>query len=167
MSMDHFRLFPDDTDPLLRYKADAERRERELAAEREREEQRTESREATLLRAEVEALRSELQQLRDEIDARRQDDLKNLADVTSSVADVIERLPDWIESVAKKSHIELRALIAERFGELLGQINAIMPDARSRAAKGESFEFANERQERDDDAITELPNPLARRRAIN
>jgi hypothetical protein len=37
MSMDHFRLFPDDTDPLLRYKADAERREQEAAAKRERE----------------------------------------------------------------------------------------------------------------------------------
>jgi hypothetical protein len=30
-----------------------------------------------------------------------------------------------------------------------------------------AFRFANERQERDDDAITELPNPLARTRTIN
>ena len=52
----HRILFPDDPDPLERWRADNERRERELAAEREREEreQRTELREATLLRAEVE-----------------------------------------------------------------------------------------------------------------
>jgi vacuolar-type H+-ATPase subunit I/STV1 len=122
MSIHHRQLFPDDPDPLLKWKAEAEARELELAAERSREEhaqQRTGS--VVLLRAEVQTLRSELQQLRD----RRQDDLKNLADVTSSVADVIERLPDWIETAAKKSHNELRALIAERFAELIGRIRAL------------------------------------------
>jgi hypothetical protein len=62
-SMDHLRLFPDDPDPLLRYKAEAEQREAELAAARKREEraeQRAESRQVTLLRTEVERLRSEI-----------------------------------------------------------------------------------------------------------
>jgi hypothetical protein len=55
-------------------------------------------------------------------------------------------------------------LIAERFGELLGQISAIMPDARSRA---KDFKFANERSDERDEELVELPNPFRPGRAIN
>ena len=55
--------------------------------------------------------------------------------------------------------------VAERFGELMGRLAAIDP-ALARAKASEPFKFAKER-ERDDDAIMELPNPLAPRRAIN
>jgi hypothetical protein len=142
----------------LKWKADAEECEREQHAQ-----QRTGS--VALLHAEVESLRSELQQLRDEMDARRENDIKNLADVANSVADVIDRLPDWIDTVAKKSHGELRALIAERFGELIGLIRAL-DGSEARAARGEPFKFASEKANKSCDVV-ELPNPLPSRRVIN
>jgi hypothetical protein len=51
---------------------------------------------------------------------------------------------------------ELRAVIAQRFGELSGRLNGtIGPDARARA-KGE-FRFANDKRATGDDDVIDLP----------
>jgi hypothetical protein len=160
MSMDHFRLFPDDTDPLLRYKADAEERERELAAERrreEREQQRAESRNVALLRREIEDVRAEIQMRQDVV----------LDACGQCVGEYSNKIFDRVEGMIQSLQRELFALVERRFAETQAAIERTKADVLSGAKreKGE-FRFASEKGAEGDDEPVELPNPLPRR-AIN
>jgi hypothetical protein len=66
-----------------------------------------------------------------------------------------------------KSDIKLRTLVVEKFGEVVGRLNALDPEkvfAKVRDKAAERFRFASERDPEDD--IPELPNFLPAR-AIN
>jgi hypothetical protein len=145
-------LLPGHEDELTRWRREAAELEERGAKRRSSDQVR-----AATSRAELEQLRGELRQLRAELEVSRQADLKAIADLAKSLADLLDDLPRMIETIASRSHNELRGLIAERFGELVGQIRAIDPTAVKAG-----FRFAGEAN--DDSDV--LPNPL-RRREVN
>jgi hypothetical protein len=151
---DHLRLFPDTADPLLRFKAEAEQREQELAAERKREareERRSKAREVTLLRAEIECLRSELAAVRDECERRRIEGLEVTAEKITELADRIF------------NHI------TGRFAALESQIEkarASVVEAAYGRQPRKDFRFANEKSAEGDGEPLDLP-PLSKARALN
>ncbi len=158
---DRVRLFPDTCDKLTRFQAEAEQREAELAAEREREarvEQRAESRQVTLLRTEIEGLRSEI---------KHQHEV--LLDVCgTALGQHGNKILDHCEGMIQSVQRELFALVEKRFAEVQAGIaqaraDVLAADGKLRP-KGE-FKFANERQERDEPI--DLPNPLRLGRTIN
>ena len=164
-ALDRLKLLGDRADPLTRWQAEAELR---IEAEDERERQRehaavAESEQVQQPRSEIADLRHELATVRAHIAEREQD----LISVADTISGIVDKLPNWvdtaIEARVKRSEAEMCGKIAEKFGELLGRLEALDPTLTR--AKGE-FKFANER-ERDDNEITELPNPLLPRRAIN
>jgi hypothetical protein len=71
------------------------------------------------------------------------------------------KLPNWIETAiesrVKRSEAEICGKIRESFGELMGRISAIDP-TQARAARGEPFRFANEKADRHDEPVIDLPN---------
>jgi hypothetical protein len=155
-SMDHLRLFPDDPDPLLRYKAEAEQREAELAAARkreEREERRAESRQVTLLRAEIENVRAEIEMRQDVV----------LDACGQCVGEYTNKIFDRVEGMIQSLQRELFALVERRFAETQARISLI---AEGRSEPKGEFRFANEKSGDDSDEPVDLPNPLPRR-AIN
>ena len=161
MSMDHFRLFPDDTDPLLRYKADAERRERELAAERKREE-RDERRAG--LRSEIEGLRSELQALRAEMD-RRSD--MHFDVVGQAIGEYLNRIFDHVDGRVKGVEHELYSLIEQRFAALEAKIAQARADVLAADGKPrKDFRFASEKTAEGDGEPLDLP-PCSKARGLN
>src|SRR5207245_2282796 len=108
---------------------------------------------------EIASLRNEVAELRAEADHWREVQRRVLVEIVAEIkAEIVKR----VDQVNSDTRNQLFTLVERRFAELMGRVDAIMPDARSRA-KGE-FKFANER---DEDAITELPNPLPPHRAIN
>ena len=169
-ALDRLKLLGDRADPATRWQAEAEMQaeaERERQAE-ERERHRehaamAESEQVQQPRSEIADLRHELATVRAHIAEREQD----LISVGDTISGIVDKLPNWvdtaIEARVKRSEAEMCGKMSERFGELLGRLKALDPTLAR--AKGE-FQFANER-ERDDNAITELPNPLPPRRAIN
>jgi hypothetical protein len=160
-ALDRLKLLGDRADPLTRWQAEAE-----LQTEAEQRQQRSKDRERSAMAEseQVQALRHEIAALRNHIAEREQANSENMVEIARAVREVVDQIPDWIKAAVRKSDAALRVLIAERFGEALGRIAAIDP-AGARTAKGE-FKFANEREQADN-AITELPNPLPPRRAIN
>ena len=160
-ALDRLKLLGDRADPLTRWQAEAELR---IEAERHREH-------AAMAESEhVQALRHEIADLRHElanVQARLAERDKDFIGIADTISGIVDKLPNWvdtaIEARVKRSEAEMCGKIAEKFGELLGRLEALDPTLTR--AKGE-FKFANER-ERDDNAITELPNPLPPRCAIN
>jgi len=147
-----------------------------LRTEAEQRQRRSEERErhrehAAMAESEhVQALRHEIADLRHElanVQARLAERDKDFIGIADTIVAGLDKVPAWaektIEARVKRSEAEMCGKISERFGELLGRLKAL--DPMLARAKGE-FQFANER-ERDDNAITELPNPLPPRRAIN
>src|SRR6266496_1514147 len=112
----HLSLFPDSDDVLLRYQADDERRQQELAAARERaaRRERGELREANL-RGEVAELRAEIAALPKMLNERSD----ALLDITGEVVgDTVRKIYDHIDGRVQATQRELFALVEKRFAEL-------------------------------------------------
>jgi hypothetical protein len=159
-SMDHLRLFPNDPGPRLRYKAEAEQREAELAAARKREEraeQRAESRQVTLLRTEIEGLlRSEIAEVYGTIKHQHNVLLEVCGTALGQYGD---KIFDHCEKMIQSVQRELEAKIAQARADVLAT-------AEGKSATKGGFKFANEKGAESGDEPVELPNPLPRR-AIN
>ena len=126
---------------------DAERAEKERAAAKR--ELRADER-----RTSIEQLRAEMQR---EIAALRGEMAEQKALIFDAVGQVLgeisNKICDRVEGTVNKLESDLR----RQFGEAMGRIDALAPDARSRSKR---YEFANERDE--EKGIIDLPNPLTR-----
>jgi hypothetical protein len=101
------------------------------------------------LRAEMQR---ELSELRSEMCRRAE---MQLEAVGEAIGDYSDKTVDHVEKLIKQVEGQLWIAIERRFGELMGRIDAILPDARPRSTK--DFKFNNER-----DDVVDLPNPLRR-----
>jgi hypothetical protein len=157
---DHLRLFPDTADPLLRFKAEAEQREAELAAERKREareERGTESKQVALLRAEIEGLRHEI--------AHQHEVLLDVCG--TALGEYGNKIFDHCEGLIQSIQRELFALVERRFAELQAKIEQARADVLAADGKPrKDFRFANEKTTGDDDEPLELPQ-LSKARGLN
>jgi hypothetical protein len=150
-SFDPLGLRPDD--PLERYRESAEKQEREFSAARRARarEERREQESAT-----VEQLRTEMQL---ELRAIRQQAAAQIEAVGEALGVHGDKIVDHVEKLVKQIQSDLFIAIERRFGEIMGRIDAIMPDARPRPQPAKEFRFANEF---DDGGAIDLPNPLKR-----
>ncbi|HVI63028.1 MAG TPA: hypothetical protein VM910_10655 [Bradyrhizobium sp.] len=75
-----------------------------------------------------------------------------------------DKIAAHTEKLVRDIQNELTVAIERRFGELMGRLDAILPDNTRRAEK--TFRFSSER---DDGEIVDLPNPLGvvRKTTIN
>jgi DNA anti-recombination protein RmuC len=143
------------TEAQQRWFDEAERQEEERARcrrELKREEQRArEQHSIDQLRAEVQreiaALRSEMTQ---------QGNLM-LEAAGQALGEISNKILDRVEGTVNKLESDLR----RQFGEAMGRIDAIAPDAR-RARSSSDYKFANERDE-----IIDMPSPLVRKVTMN
>ena len=134
------------TEEQQRWIDDAERAEKERAAAK-CETRRLDPTIVDQLRAELQreitALRSEMTQ---------QGNLM-LEAAGQALGEISNKILDRVEGTVNKLESDLR----RQFGEAMGRIDAIAPDARSRS---KDFKFAGER-DADSDPV-DLPNPLRR-----
>jgi hypothetical protein len=144
-----------DPDGLRKWREDNAQREEEFARERrleERERQRTAeavaATECARLRAEIEALRIEMEE-RDKAVVRG---------LTEAMIEHLNEIVDDADRFVKRTIGELHDKVDQRFAALEEKIAATLPEGRR------EFQFA---RERDTSEITDLPNPLPPRRAIN
>jgi len=116
------------------------------------EEERARCRRELQERYSIEQVRAELQQeiatLRAEM-SRQSETM--FAAAGQALGDISNRILDRVESMVNRLECDLQ----RRFGEAMGRIDAIAPDARSRSRE---YKFANERD--DEKGIVDLPNPL-------
>jgi hypothetical protein len=112
------------------------------------------------LRGEVESLRGQLAELRAEMDQQREAIFEI---VSTALGQYGDKIHDYVDAAMKRLESAFWTAIESRNAELSARLD-LLPDGKPRATS--DFKFANER-ERDDDEITELPNPLPPRRAIN
>ena len=110
------------------------------------------------LRGEVESLRGQLAELRAEMDQQREAIIEIVGTALGQYGDKIH---DYVDAAMKRLESAFWTAIERRNAELSARLD-LLPDGKPRARS--EFKFANER---DDDEITELPNPLPPRRAIN
>jgi hypothetical protein len=80
-----------------------------------------------------------------------------LAELARATAEGINNLVDQRVDVSREQRDEIRELRIE-----VAKLGSTLAELREQRAKG-TFRFARER----DDEVTELPNPLPPRRAIN
>jgi hypothetical protein len=99
-------------------------------------------------------LRAELANLRVELDQRRQAELEAIAEAVVAHSNTIL---DEVEALTQRMRIELFDKIDSKLAALQARVEAVLPDRKG------AFRFARERE----DEVTELPNPLPPRRAIN
>jgi hypothetical protein len=116
--------------------------------QRQREERRGRHDVVDELRAEIEAVRADV--------AARHECIIGAAG--EALGQTQAEILNHVDGAIKKVQTELFDLVARKFGELIGRIEAMAPVER-----GRNFKFANEPDARDDDAPLELPNPLPRR----
>jgi hypothetical protein len=148
-SFDPLGIRPDD--PLERYRDAAEKQEREFAAARRARarETRREQESAT-----VEQLRTEMQL---ELRAIRQQAAVQAEAVGEALGAHGDKIVDHVEKLVKQTQSDLFIAIERRFGELMGRIDALLPDTRPRPQPAKEFRFANE-----EGGAIDLPNPLKR-----
>jgi hypothetical protein len=73
------------------------------------------------------------------------------------------RIADHTEKLVRDIQNELQVAIERRFGEIMGRLDAILPDTTRRAEK--TFKFATED---DGDIVNDLPNPsIVRKTTVN
>ena len=86
----------------------------------------------------------------------------------SSIADSLDATAagakKFIEERVRDSEAAMCAKIGEKFGELIGRLNAIDPAIGRGAAKAD-FKFASEKAA--DGDVVDLPSPLIRRTTLN
>jgi len=150
---DPLNLRPDD--PMVRWRRDAMQREEEAARQRRAEERERQRREEQTA---VDQLRAEMQQelanLRNEMHQLHEVQIEATGE---AIGEFSNKTLDHAEKMIRKIQNLLFVTIERRFGELMGRIDAIAPDARSRSRSTKDFKFSNER---DDDNVADLPNPL-------
>jgi hypothetical protein len=125
-------------------------------AERARRQSEREQRRAAEAAAasECASLRAELQALRVELAERRHAELTAIREV---LAESINEVIDQVEIVNKRLQTDLWNLVKTWLGDLRARVDGVLPDTKS------AFRVARERA----DEVSELPDPLLPRRAIN
>ena len=112
------------------------------------------------MQREIANLRAELHR---GIAAQRQQEREFMLEVTgTAIGEFSNKEMDLVEKAIKEIREMLSLAIERRFGEVMGRIDAIAPDARSRARPTKDFRFANE-----DNGPVDLPNPLVRKVTMN
>jgi hypothetical protein len=104
--------------------------------------------------SECASLRAELEALRVELTERWHAELTAIRKV---LAESINEVIDQVEIVNKRLHTELWNLVKTWLGDLRARVDGVLPDTKS------AFRVARERA----DEVSELPDPLPPRRAIN
>src|SRR5262245_26977262 len=104
--------------------------------------------------SECASLRAELEALRVELTERRQAELTAIREV---LAESINEVIDQVLMLNKHLHTELRNLVKSQLGALRARVDEVLPDTKS------ALRVARERA----DEVSELPDPLPPRRAIN
>ena len=122
-------------------------------AERARRQSELEQRRAAEA-SECASLRAELQALRVELTERRH---AELTAIREALAERIGEVIDQVEMVNKRLQTELWNLVKSQLGALQARVDGVLPDTKS------AFRVARERA----DEVSELPDPLPPRRAIN
>jgi hypothetical protein len=128
-------------------------RDEQARVERRRTEERARQRqqddEVDALRIEM---RRELTNLREELE--RQYEIM-MGATGEALGEYGNKIADHTEKLVRGIQNELQVAVERRFGELMGRLDAILPDTRSRAEKT-PFKFATED---DGDVVNDLPNP--------
>jgi hypothetical protein len=104
--------------------------------------------------SECASLRAELEILRVELTERRH---AELTAISEALAERIDEVIDQVEMANKRLQTELFNLVKTQLGDLRARVDGVLPDTKS------AFRVACERA----DEVSELPNPLPPRRAIN
>jgi hypothetical protein len=104
--------------------------------------------------SECASLRAELQALRVELTERRHAELTAIRDV---LAEQIDEVIDQVVTLNKRLQTELWNLVETRFEALQARVDGVLPDTKS------AFRVERERA----DEVSESPDPLPSRRAIN
>ena len=104
--------------------------------------------------SECASLRAELQALRVELTERRH---AELTAIREALAESIDEVIDQVEMLNKRLQMELWNLVKTQLGDLRARVDGVLPDTKS------AFRVACERA----DAVSESPNPVPPRRAIN
>jgi hypothetical protein len=143
-------------DPLTRWREGVERQEEEFAkARRERAEEEQRQRDENA----VEVLRREMQAELAEL--RRQAEV-HIEAVGQALGEMSDQTVERFDKAIKKVECELWRAIEQRFGHLLGRLDAIAA-GEPRARAQPNFRFSNEPR----DEITDLPDPLLRKTTVN
>jgi hypothetical protein len=154
MTNGHHNLRPADLLELERWREEAEQREQVFTCQlrlEEREQQRGAEAlvaiECAQLRAEIANLRAELANLRGELDQRRKADFEAIMEAVNGVVD------------------QVKALTKLMLADLFDKIDSTVAALRARADEDtkSALRVARERA----DEVSELPNPMPPRRAIN
>jgi hypothetical protein len=154
----HHNLRPADPRRLERWREDTDRREQEFARqrrlekpERQRAAEALAATECAQLRADLANLRTELANLRADLDQRRRADFEAIMEA------VVEYSNDVLDQV--------KALTKQIGAELCDKIDSKFAVLRARADEDtkNALRFRRERA----DEVSELPDPLPPRRAIN
>jgi molecular chaperone GrpE (heat shock protein) len=104
--------------------------------------------------SECASLRAELEILRVELTERRH---AELTAISEALAERIDEVIDQLEMANKRLQTELFNLVKTQLGDLRARVDGVLPETKS------AFRVACERA----DEVSELPNPLPPRRAIN
>jgi multidrug resistance efflux pump len=104
--------------------------------------------------SECASLRAELEILRVELTERRH---AELTAISEALAERIDEVIDQVEMANKRLQTELFNLVKTQLGDLRARVDGVIPDTKS------GLRVARERA----DEVSELPDPLPRRRAIN
>jgi hypothetical protein len=129
----------------------AEKQEREFAAARRARARETRREQESTA---VEQLRADTQR---ELHAIRRQAAAQAEAVGEALGVHGDKIVDHIEKLVKQTQSDLFIAIERRFGEIMGRIDAILPDARPRPQPAKDFRFANEY---DEAGVIDLPNPL-------
>ena len=152
---DYRNLRPADPDGLRKWREDNARREEEFARQRRREERKRQRAAEAVAATECARLRAEIEALRIEMEERDKAVVRGL---TEAMIEHLNEIVDDADRFVKRTIGELHDKVDQRFAALEEKIAATLPEGRRK------FQFA---RERDTSEITNLPNPLPPRRAIN
>ena len=144
-------IWGDPNDPTRKWKEDADRAEEERRAAKRELRRSEEHNTVAHLRADMQ---HEIANLRTEMNRLHE---LQLAAVGQALDEISNKICERAEKAVDKIESELRILTERRFGEAMGRLDAIAPDARGNA-RLKDFKFSNER---DEGGVIDLPNPLA------
>jgi hypothetical protein len=155
MTSDYHNLRPADPRGLERWSEDNAQREEEFARERRREERAQRRAAEAVAATECARLRAEIEALRIEMEERDNAVVRGLAE---GMIEHLNEIVDDADRLVKRTINELYDKVDQRLTILEERIAATLPKGRR------EFQLA---RERDTSEITDLPNPLPPRRAIN
>ena len=67
-----------------------------------------------------------------------------------------DKIYDHFQKAIRELHNDVFSEIARKFGEAMGRLDALVPGTPSRPRPTKDFKFSHER---DDDDVSDLPNP--------